>query len=251
MAKNNSFSLPGAKNLPDEISAATFQQLLKKKNAGTFIPDAKKMLCPREENVQVSTTVHPSEGFFIPGNVPSKKRAYKPIWVHNKSGGQRHMGLMKHDHIIKYEQESGPHWAKYAQDFRELIGVERPVYVQMYFVRSTVASRWDFNNLSQMVCDQMVEHGWIEDDNIDSLIAVPPFDMPKWIKDNNNPGVLIKKLNIKYVDKYVINAIKEDQESLAKLTNFIALNHPDMIQAWGKNSVEIAIVELKKLWKIL
>ena len=41
-------------------------------------------------------------------------------------------------------------------------------------MRATKAG-WDFNNMSQLVCDMMVKAGWVPDDNVKILFPVPPM----------------------------------------------------------------------------
>ena len=264
MGKNNlSIQVDSLNGIGNEISAEEFRNILKKQGGKRIDGGTKQTRfaeAPRSVNCQICVTPSPQEGFFIPGNVPSKKRAYKPIRVNNGQSaydeiihGKKslHLGMAKQDHIVRYERESADHWQRYAQAFRELIGVDRPVYVQMNFIRQTKASRWDFNNLSQMVCDQMVKFGWIEDDNIENLIAVPPFGTFKWGVDKNNAGVLIQKLNIKIIDQYEYKAIRETNEETAKLTFFILENHPNIVKIVGKSCIDVAIAELKEKWGIV
>lgn len=269
MKKDNKLriNIPGNET---EMDVKTFRKHLEKMNAGPYqVNDGtRSVMAPRTDDIKMVAKTHPDEGFFIPFNVPSKKRAYKPIWVSKNTpksfirdctgpeylaatkGHNKRMGMAKQDHVIEYEEKSAPYWAKFAPIFRELIGVERPVYVQMFFMRSTNATRWDFNNLSQMVCDMMVTHGWIDDDNIDNLVAVPPFDKPKWIKDSHAPGVLIKVLNIEMIDKYKMKAIKECEEKMSDLIHFVSTNHPNIVSIAGKDCIDITIDILKKLWNI-
>ncbi|MBK6539113.1 MAG: hypothetical protein IPG09_15570 [Ignavibacteria bacterium] len=49
--------------------------------------------------------------------------------------------------------------------------------------------RFDFNNISQVVCDLMVSTGWIEDDSYKHLV---PFFNPEVVIDKINPGVKIE-----------------------------------------------------------
>ena len=65
-----------------------------------------------------------------------------------------------------------------------------PLLVKFTFYRKT-HQRFDFNNISQIVCDMMVLCKWIEDDSYKYL--VPVFN-PEVIIDKSNPGVKIEIL---------------------------------------------------------
>lgn len=57
-------------------------------------------------------------------------------------------------------------WEKMKQEH-----TERPIMVGMYFYRDS-KRRFDFNNVSQILCDMMTANDYIEDDNINEMIPV-------------------------------------------------------------------------------
>jgi hypothetical protein len=137
---------------------------------------------------------------FIPYNVPSKKRAYIPV-IKKKivNGFPRHTsGMVKAKHIVRYENITREFFMKYREWFIEKTADMRPpLVVQLKFVRQSVATRWDYNNLSAIITDLMVTHGWVTDDNIDSLVTIPPLDGGKmYLNSQEAPGVFITVLRI-------------------------------------------------------
>lgn len=63
-----------------------------------------------------------------------------------------------------------------------------PYVIGFHFVRGT-KHKFDFNNATQIICDLLVAHGVIEDDNMDILIPWPWIKDKKWYSyDKENPG---------------------------------------------------------------
>jgi hypothetical protein len=118
---------------------------------------------------------------FIPGNVPSSKNS--KVWtgkflVHSKP-------------TRKWIKETKPYFIRYCDEFRKVVGrLEKPVFVEFVFVRNS-RRLFDYLNPAQTVQDQMVTHGWLEDDNCDILL--PSFG--KYAYDKHNSGVYINVLN--------------------------------------------------------
>lgn len=50
-------------------------------------------------------------------------------------------------------------------------GKEKPYKIGMYFIRDS-KRKSDAINLAQIICDLMVEYGWIDDDNMDEILPV-------------------------------------------------------------------------------
>lgn len=120
----------------------------------------------------------PPEGaIFIPINVISKKnskRAFNNNIVNSKAS-------------VKYKRQTKYYYNVGRSQWNQMTkGMEPPYVVFMQFHRSN-KGRWDFNNLSHMVTDQMVDHGWISDDDSKTIYVVPVFSLvnPK------NPGVYL------------------------------------------------------------
>jgi hypothetical protein len=118
--------------------------------------------------------------WFIPGNVPSSKN------------GRRWTGkyFISSKTTMKYRKDTAKYYKQYAASFvKELSKHDLPVIVSFTFTRGT-RHKFDYINPAQTVQDDMVKHGWIEDDNMTFII--PRFETYKY--DKENPGVEIKIL---------------------------------------------------------
>ncbi len=120
---------------------------------------------------------------FIPGNVPSSKNSR--MWTGKIS--------IASPATQKYRKSSYVHWEEYRDIFKkEVEDKEYPLIIGFHFVRKT-RHKFDFVNPLQCVQDQMVSHGWIEDDNSDILIPKPFTLNKEWYSyDKKEPGVYIK-----------------------------------------------------------
>ena len=124
---------------------------------------------------------------FIPGNVPSSKNSKQwtgKMLIHSKA-------------TRNYIRDTKQHYIQTKEEFKSQIvdkaGIELsfPIHISFYFIRSS-RRKFDFINPAQTVQDDMVKHGWIEDDNCD--IIVPHFS--GYHVDKDNPGVIIKILDM-------------------------------------------------------
>ena len=100
---------------------------------------------------------------FIGRNVPSSKNNRQLV-------GKR---IIKNKLCQEYTKWVEPlfiaqkdEWEKMKQEH-----TERPLMVGMYFYRDS-KRRFDFNNVSQILCDMMTANNYIEDDNINEMIPV-------------------------------------------------------------------------------
>ena len=92
--------------------------------------------------------------------------------------------------VMKYRKDTQSYYKKYAKEFsKELKKHTLPVKVSFTFIRGT-RHKFDYINPAQTVQDDMVKHGWIEDDNMNFMI--PVFEEFQY--DKKNPGVIIKIL---------------------------------------------------------
>ena len=115
--------------------------------------------------------------FFIPYSTPSSKNGKR--WT------GKHMIHSKT--VMNYIKNTKPYWQEYSEEFRGIIdSLQKPVYLSFKFIRGT-RHKFDYVNPLQTVQDQMVIHGWIEDDNCDQLL--PCFE--KYEFDKENPGCYI------------------------------------------------------------
>jgi len=116
--------------------------------------------------------------WFIPGNVPSSKN------------GRRWTGkyFISSKATMKYRKDTAKYYKQYAASFaKELSKYDLPVIVSFKFFRGS-RHKFDYINPAQTVQDDMVKHGWIEDDNMTYII--PRFE--EYVYDKENPGVQIK-----------------------------------------------------------
>lgn len=192
--------------IPDQISIETYRAMIRR---GKTIPTRKRvakyphLTPPWEQKIKdppMKVPDDPKTTVFIPYNVPSKKNSYRIIKKKPKNPKPGVFGklyvysLGKSSSINKYEAFSEKYYRQYAEWFRLLTATYTPpIVVEMQFVRSSQRSRWDFNNASHIVCDMMVTHGWVPDDNIDNLLPIPVLDgRPRWLRDDKIQGVFIK-----------------------------------------------------------
>jgi len=116
--------------------------------------------------------------WFIPGNVPSSKNSRR--WT-----GKYFIASKT---VMKYRKETEKLFKADTVSFhKEFSKYELPVYVHFTFIRGT-RHKFDYINPAQTVQDDMVKHGWIEDDNCEFII--PCFEEYKY--DKENPGVIIE-----------------------------------------------------------
>jgi len=135
--------------------------------------------------------------WFIPGNVPSSKN------------GRRWTGkyFISSKTVMKYRKDTKDIYLKYAPQFqKELKKHKLPVKIAFTFIRGT-KHKFDYINPAQTVQDDMVTHGWIEDDNMVNLI--PVFKPYKYNKDK--PGVLIEILKNGSKQRTNDNAARNEQ----------------------------------------
>jgi len=119
--------------------------------------------------------------YFIPGNVPSSKN------------GRRWTGkyFISSKTVMKYRKDTKSFYQNYASQFqKELKKHKLPVKIAFTFIRGT-RHKFDYLNPAQTVQDDMVTHGWIEDDNMKFIIPVfKPYQY-----DKEKPGVIIEIIN--------------------------------------------------------
>lgn len=105
--------------------------------------------------------------FFVPGEVPAQKN------------GQQigYKTLKKSPQVVTYLQYAS---TVYAEAWRQVIkGAKQsvdhygaPLYMGLHFVRGT-RGRFDWNNMTHIVTDYLVNRGGLRDDDVDNLILFP------------------------------------------------------------------------------
>ena len=143
--------------------------------------------------------------FYIPFNVPSSKNskaASKKGVFH--SAAVRHylqkIGVKKY-HKTEYEnyktrpnlfEEAVAPMREYIHGYSQNQGIAPPYIMGFHFTRDT-RRKFDFINIAQIICDLLVAHKVIEDDNMDYLIPVPLMINGKWYSvDKEKAGVIIE-----------------------------------------------------------
>lgn len=121
------------------------------------------------------------DGIFIYGNVPSSKNS--KVWTGKL--------LINSRGVYRYKRHAQIQFDAHRNRFLKAAARKTlPLHVKFTFYRET-HQRFDFNNISQAICDLMVSSGWIEDDSYKFL--VPVFN-PEVFIDKVNPGVKIEIL---------------------------------------------------------
>ena len=123
-----------------------------------------------------------AKSIFISGNVPSSKNS-KQMIVNN---GRTFFVWSKT--AQKYVRSTKKEYVSYAPIFKKhLEGLKKPYRISFKFIRGS-KHKFDHINPAQTIQDEMVHHGWIEDDN--ATILIPAFEDYEY--DKENPGVFIK-----------------------------------------------------------
>ena len=120
------------------------------------------------------------KSWFIPGNVPSSKNSRQwtgKYFIASKS-------------TQKYRKDTEQFWKLYKDEFVEhLESLSKPYLIFFEFVRGT-KHKFDYINPLQTIQDEMVNHGWLSDDNADEIIpGIVPYSYSK-----DQPGVRIHLL---------------------------------------------------------
>lgn len=119
---------------------------------------------------------------FIPHNVPSSKNAKRAF-----------NGIVMESLLcVEYRKNTDIHWQIFKPRFLKMLeGKEKPYRIEMFFIRKG-HHRSDYHNIVQIVCDIMVQKNWLEDDNMDEMVCVPPIK--PYAIDKHIPGIIIRVL---------------------------------------------------------
>jgi len=123
--------------------------------------------------------------FFIPMNTPSSKNS--KIWTGKF--------LVNSRYTQKWKRHTREEWIRLTPLFKKAVlelQVEPPYYIEFEFIRKTKA-KFDYINMSQILCDTMVHYKWIEDDDTKGI--KPYYADPR--HDKVNHGVIIRLLKYK------------------------------------------------------
>ena len=173
------------------MTAQEFQTLLKK-----GLISGNKRLRIAEITPEYQAHLEKENEIFIPGEVYSSKNS-KRIFPRRMQKGHKSLWTFKGQPVnpfisdsaavCKYKKEKVDTYLKHRQKFLRMAENKPfPLYVGFCFHRKCNA-RWDFNNLTELVQDMMVNSGWIPDDSVEYMV---PVYVPYRI-DKNSPGVTI------------------------------------------------------------
>lgn len=141
-----------------------------------------------------------TNSIYIPGNVYSSKnhkrilirRVGKSKWSFNGSPVIPFIGDT--EAVMNYKKNIFPIYLHNAKNFQRMIkDKDHPIRVTFFFIRENLKP-WDFNNMSQLICDMMVKAGWLKEDNSNVLLVFPPLSKPYYTVDKPNSGVIITVL---------------------------------------------------------
>lgn len=120
---------------------------------------------------------------FIPGNVPSSKN--NRVWTGKY--------FVESKACKKWRKETAKYWKEYKVKFlQDIAGKKFPLKIGLHFVRGTKHA-YDWVNPVQTIQDEMVKHGWLEDDNVNIMFPVPMKIKNKYSTySKEEPGVWIK-----------------------------------------------------------
>lgn len=140
---------------------------------------------------------------FIPGNVPSLKNSKIKTNTgifHSKTVTKylRSLNIQNYSTTRKtikgYVSKDKPNLFKEVFDKNNIKKITTQTEIYFHFVRKS-KHKFDFVNAVQIICDLMVAHDYIEDDNMDYLIPIPYKKDDRWYSYNKEfPGVYIRIL---------------------------------------------------------
>jgi hypothetical protein len=143
--------------------------------------------------------------WFIPGNVPSSKNSQQ--WTGRY--------LVSSKTVLKYRKNTTKVYKKLAVSFKkELSKYDLPIIISFKFFRGS-RHKFDYINPAQTVQDDMVKHGWIEDDNMTFLI--PHFEPYEYNKEK--PGVEIKIIKNEKLNNKAKTRVKKTKRQKSNKNN--------------------------------
>lgn len=181
------------------MTSDEFQQFIKR---GQITKVGKKLVLTEDElSPEFISTLDKIDSLFIPGEVYSSKNS-KQIFMKSvgkskwKFNGKPCIPFITDSAPVKkYKKEVKRHYKSQLGKFLEMIdGKMLPVVVEFTFARKT-KGRFDFNNMTELVQDMMVNCGWLPDDDIRHILPIPPLP-PKepFLLSKDDPGVYIRVL---------------------------------------------------------
>lgn len=99
--------------------------------------------------------------------------------------------------VLKYKTATTEYWIQ-NKKLWEKISKSYPINLGLYFVRDSTR-RFDYNNISQIIQDMMVDYQWIVDDNCKYINPV----FLGYHKDISCPGAYIIVINEQYKEELI------------------------------------------------
>lgn len=131
---------------------------------------------------------------FIPGRVYSSKNSKQNVRIKSKKTGKMINASIDSKQVLRYRKETKGYYKLCANAFKKMTeNLKKPYCIEFIFVMPN-KFRFDFNNMTELPQDMMVEHGWISDDSIDDILPFPNRNTP-YLINKKCPGVWIKVLN--------------------------------------------------------
>lgn len=122
---------------------------------------------------------------FIPFNVPSSKN--NRVWTGKY--------FIESTRVRKYRKSIQEYFINNKEQFIQAInGKEKPYLIGFHFIRDN-KHKWDWINMLQVIQDEMVCNGWIDDDNTNEMVPIPYLKDGKYFSiSKDKPGIIITVL---------------------------------------------------------
>lgn len=138
------------------------------------------------------------KSIFIPFNTASSKNSQRIVFLRDRTGkllleqnGNPKIKVVRSHYTSWYIKNTDKYFRMLKDEFHRMIKDKPyPIKIQLLFYRQD-EERCDFNNLTQVIQDQMKTHGWITDDSFHYLLCYPPLKGPYVRYDELNPGTLL------------------------------------------------------------
>lgn len=99
---------------------------------------------------------------YIPTNVASSKNSKR--WTGRM--------LISSETVMKYKKKTESFWVYLGKKFKkQLEGKTKPYKIGFYFIRDS-KRKADYVNLAQLPLDLMQEYGWLENDDMDTVVPI-------------------------------------------------------------------------------
>ncbi len=125
---------------------------------------------------------------FIPYEVMSSKNSRVIKYVRKKGQKKKVPTLDYSEQYKEYMILTKTYWKKWRSQFLELIDTLSAPYRIGFFFHRCTKGRFDYPNMMQGLMDQMIEHGWLPDDNMDIIMPIPDG----YLVDKEIQGVIIQ-----------------------------------------------------------